>query len=105
MLKSILLLLLLALPCSAQTVVQSQTEATATTTSASALGADQYRSYLLIQNKGSVTIYVKFGSASTGTEGIAIVSGGNYEPYAAPIGEIFIKSASSTSAVVLVSGR
>lgn len=87
------------------TVAKSQTELTATTTSTKYLENNSLRNYLLIVNKGSVTIYVKFGSASTGTDGVPIVAGGNYEPFEAPIDSVYIKSSSGSQPVLIFEGN
>lgn len=81
------------------------TSATATTTSTVALAANQSRKYLHIQNNGSVTVYVKFGSVHAGTEGITLVAGASFEPRVPTTQSIFLKSASSTAAVEIHSGN
>jgi hypothetical protein len=93
------------LALSAPISIQDQVEVTATTTSTLAVSADKFRNYLLIQNKGSVGVYVKFGSASTGTEGVYIIAGGNYEPFQSPTSAVYVKSASSTSDLTIITGR
>lgn len=80
------------------TNIVSQSDVTATTTSTQCLAARRDRNYLLIQNKGSVAVYIKFGSASSNaTEGVSIPAGGNYEPYKVPTQSVFLMSASSTA--------
>jgi hypothetical protein len=85
--------------------IQTQTVVTATGTSTLALAANSYRRYLLLQNNGSTTVYVKFGSAHSGSEGVWILPGGNYEPIKAPIGAIYLKTASSTDDVTIIDGN
>lgn len=82
--------------------VQSQTTVTATVTSTLGVAENKYRRYLILQNVGSYTVYVKFGSAHSGTEGVWLVPGGVYEPIKPPIGAIYFKSASSTSDVNVI---
>lgn len=82
--------------------IKTQTVVTATTTSTVALAENKERRYLLIQNNGAVTVYVKFGAAHSGTEGVWIIAGGNYEPFQAPLESIYVKSASSTAAVTII---
>jgi hypothetical protein len=84
--------------------VQSQTEASVTSTSAQVLAANPYRTYLLIVNKGTVTGYIKFNSASSSTEGIPIPANGVYEPLVAPTNAIFLKSSSTTGTMTVISG-
>jgi hypothetical protein len=83
----------------------AQTEFTATTTSTLALPTNYVRKYVLIQNKGSTTVYVSFGAASTSTNGVAVVAGGNYEPLQSTTSSIWLMSASSTDNVVIVEGQ
>lgn len=85
--------------------IKTQTVVSATTTSTLALATNKDRRYLLIQNNGAVTVYVKFGSAHSGTEGVWIVAGGNYEPYKAPLESIYLKSASGTADVTIISAN
>lgn len=76
----------------------------ATTTSGLALAASPYRDYLIIVNNGATSIHVKTDSAHTGTEGVTIPAAGSWEPVKAPIGSIYIRSASGTDGVTLVEG-
>jgi len=106
--KYFLLLSILFLSFNSFAIISNTlTTMTATTTSTLALAADTQRKYLIIQNRGasgSATVYVKFGSAHTGTEGIEIVPGGNYEPYWAPYNSVYIESSTSTQQVQIYSG-
>ena len=77
----------------------------ATTTSTQVLPYNNLRSYLLIQNIGSNTIVVKMNSAQTGTEGVQIPPGGNYEPYGAPVNAVYIETLTGSSAVTIVQGQ
>ena len=81
-----------------------QKEYSAGTTSALALAENQSRKYLLIQNKGSQDVYLKFVGASSSTEGVKIIAGGNYEPILVPINAIYLKSASGTQTVTIIEG-
>lgn len=87
-----------------QFAIKSQSDVTATTVSTSVAAAEPSRGYLLIQNKGAVNVYLKFGSAHSGTEGILIVPGGNWEPPQVPTDAIYLKSASSTAVVQILEG-
>lgn len=83
---------------------RSQVTVTVTATSAKFLDTESGRDYLLIVNKGSNTIYVKFGSHVGSGEGIPIPAGGNYEPYDAPDDAVYMKSASGSQSVEIVRG-
>lgn len=77
---------------------------TATTTSAKALDINNKRKYLLIQNKGAVTVYVSVATQPA-SQGIQLAAGGSYEPNEAPINEIWVKAASSTADLVIIQGE
>lgn len=87
-----------------QTYNMSHTEVTATTTSAEASVLNMKRQYLLIINKGTATVYAKIGSAHSGTEGVPIPAGGNWEPFVIPVGAVYLKSASGSQSVSVVEG-
>lgn len=74
-------------------------EFTATTTDQILLARDDFRKGFLFVNKGLVTVYLKYNSAQSGTQGIEIPAGGNFEPLVTPQDEIHIRAASGTSAV------
>lgn len=74
-------------------------------TSAKVLGADASRNYLLIQNKGTESVYMKCDTAHSGTEGIEIIAGGNYEPFEAWTCDVYLKADSGTQSVHIFSGR
>lgn len=76
-----------------------------TGTSTQALAQNGLRTYLLIVNTGANTIIVKFGSAQSGTEGVPIPPGGNYEPSKAPANSVFLETASSTSTASIIQGQ
>lgn len=77
---------------------------TATTTSTEAVPRNTNRRYLLIQNNGGVTIYVRFGSAHSGSEGVWIAAGGNFEPNVVPVDAVYVRSATSTALVSIYEG-
>lgn len=76
-----------------------------TTASTKLLDQDNMRTYLIIQNQGTANIIVKAFSAITGTEGVIIPPGGNYEPYLAPGNAVYAKSATGTNSVTIVQGH
>lgn len=96
---------LLTMPIFSATNKFYSADVTVTTTSASVLGVDLRRNYLLIQNKGSDTIYLKCDSAHSGTEGIEIVADGYFEPFEAPTCALYLKAASGSQNVHVFSGR
>jgi len=106
-----LILLLMFLPSAAfaggfQVTMNEQYTATATVTSAQILIPSQQRYYLLIQNLSTtVNVIVKFGSAQTGTEGIQIPPGGNYEVREGVTDSLWVRSASSTAPIVVFGGQ
>lgn len=77
----------------------------ATVTSAKYLDSNPKRNYLLIQNNGSASVIIKFGSAHSGSEGIVIAAGGNYEPIKPMRESLYIKSSTGTQAVVVLEGN
>lgn len=101
----ILLALFMAMPAWADKCsITTQTEFSATTASAVALAQDGARACLVIMNKGSTSVYIKFDSAHSGTEGILLVANGSWEAANVPINSVYIKSASSTDTVTIWSG-
>jgi hypothetical protein len=85
--------------------ITSQTEFSASTTSVRALDLESARRCLTVQNKGSSTIYIKFNSIHSGTEGIAVTGGGNWEPFIVPINSIWIKSAAGIVTATVLEGQ
>lgn len=79
-------------------------ELTASTTSTQVLDEHPGRCYMMVQNKGSESILVKTGSVHSGSEGVLIVAGGNWEPFSPPVGSVYIKSLATTSAITVISG-
>lgn len=73
--------------------------------SAKVLAVDSRRNYLFIQNKGSESIFFKCDSAHSALEGIEIAAGGYYEPFEAPICDVYLKAESGTQTVHILSGR
>lgn len=102
--KLFITLLLFSFAAHAVTNLKDHVTFSATTTSGQALSLNQYRNYLLIQNRGTADIYVKANSAHAGSEGILIVAGGSWEPLEAPIGAIFIKASTGTQSTAIVEG-
>ncbi len=83
--------------CSAPVVIS------ATATSAQVLAANSKRTYLIIVNKSTtVTAQLKYGSAQSGTEGLPVVPGGNYESYEPGTQAIFAVTSSSTAPLTIV---
>jgi hypothetical protein len=77
-----------------------------TATSTAIRPKNSLRTYLIIQNIGALPVVVKFGSIQDdATDGVVIPAGGNYEPFLAPANSVWIRTASSTSTVVLIEGQ
>lgn len=82
------------------------TSATTSTSSAVALVANANRRSLYIQNTdASITVYLKFGAAHSGTEGIKLIAGAVYEPAIPPIQSVYLKAASGTPVVTIYEGN
>lgn len=89
-----------------QTLFGAPLAVSATVTSTSVKAKNTLRTYLLIQNTGALPVVVKFGSVqNSATDGIVIPAGGNYEPFLAPANSVWIRTASSTSTVIIVEGQ
>ena len=87
-------------------VITTQTDFGATTVSIRALSTSPYRKCLVFQMKGATTAYIKFGSAHTGTEGVAISGASTFwMPIIVPINSVYIKSSAGTVPVVILEGR
>lgn len=76
----------------------------ATTVSTKILDGYTDRCYLSIVNAGVDSIYVKIGSAHSGTEGMKIPVNGYWEPSIVPVGSLYVKVGASTSAFELTEG-
>lgn len=95
----------LCLAVSDRTSLVSKSEVSVTTSSTLILAANLNRNYLLIQNRGSASIYVKFGSAHSGGEVfVEIAAGGFYEPTRVSGEAVYMKSASGTQSVTVLAG-
>lgn len=103
MLRSIILFLLL-LNFAFAGGPRTQTTTSVTTSSSLVLLRQTGTIYLLIVNKGSQTVYVKFGSNVGVGEGIPIPAGGSYEPINPPDDAVYMKSASGTQSIELLRG-
>ena len=83
--------------------------ATTSTGSTAAVAQNSARKAIIVQNRGSVKVYMKFdsafGVATPPTDAVEIAALGNYsESCAAPTDSIFLKSDSSTALVVVYEG-
>lgn len=105
---SLLLAFLLSTVCFAGSFyfsVSNQAVVSVTGTSTQFLPFNARRAYLLIQNNGSDYVILKIATVQSGTEGIIIAAGGNYEPIKAPQEAIFMMSNSGTQSVLVVEGQ
>lgn len=85
--------------------INSLVTASVTGTSTMVMPTDPYRNYLLIQNLGTGSVIVKFGSAQIASEGITIIGGGAYEPIKGIFDSVYMKSSTGTQSVVIMSGE
>lgn len=85
--------------------IKNQGDITATTTPTQFVAANMRRKYLLVQNKGNRTVYLKFETAPSAAQGIEIPPGGNYESIDVPISPGYIKTNSASSAVFYMEGQ
>ncbi len=83
----------------------THSEVSVTSSSTQVLPLNLSRVYLLIQNKGSATVYVSFDGAKSSTDGVAIPANGNYEPFVAPVDAVHVHAASGTQAIIVVEGK
>lgn len=70
---------------------------TLTTTSTLLIPENNARKYLLMVNDCAETVYAKPYSVQNGLEGVAIPSGGNWEPYVVPTNGFYLRSTSLNS--------
>lgn len=84
--------------------VTSQSDVTVTTTSTKFLSSDARRACLIVVNKGAATIYIKFQSAHSGTEGIALAANGTWESLVPPMDAVYMKAASGTVTTAVIAG-
>ncbi len=82
----------------------THTPFTATTTADNALPANVYRLGLVIQNKGSDVVYVRFGGTADASTGLEVAASGRlqWEGVATPVDAVSIVAASGSQAVLLV---
>lgn len=80
---------------------------TATTGSSLVFADNSLRSYLLIVNTGSNTIYANFGtiSGSSLVPAVPIPALGNYEPFRAPSNSVFLSTQTGSSNFVAIQGQ
>lgn len=84
----------------------TQVDVTTSTTSTQGLANDAMRKCLVLTNKdAAITVYVKFITAHSGTEGIWLLGNTRIEFQNVPIGAIFFKSASGAPVVGIMSGN
>jgi len=66
---------------------------------------DPKRTSLLIQNRGSSTLYFKFDSNASANDGFEIRPGGSYSPQEAPTNKIMAISAEGNIKIVVAQGQ
>lgn len=77
-----------------------------TTVSKQALPTNAQRKSLLVQNLSGDTIYLNIDAPASASPiaGIAIFTGGNYEPSFVPTGAVWVVGTTGTQAVVVMEG-
>lgn len=86
-------------------VVDQQGTASVTSSSDKVIDAEAKRNYLLVQNNGTASVYLKFNSAHTGDEGVLIDAGGYYEPNYPGRGAVYMKSTSGSQLINYITGK
>lgn len=86
-------------------LITTQIDFGATTTSAKVSSTNSYRKCLILQNLSASIVYVKFGSAHTGTENLQVGANSRWEPLVIPTGAIWLKSAAGNASIVVIEGR
>lgn len=85
--------------------ILTQTALGATTTSVIGLASRSSRRCLIIQNiSAASTIYIKFDSAHTGTEGLNLSAGTIWAPIIVPMNSIYIKGSAGNVSATILSG-
>lgn len=84
--------------------ITSQVDRSATTSSTRVLASNPSRKCLVFQVHGSSTVYIKFGSAHSGTEGIS-VSNAFWEPVIIPTGAVYLKSSAGVVTTTVLEGE
>lgn len=82
--------------------LQSETDIS---TATQVLAVNTKRNYLMIHNKGSESILIKFGSTISASEGLLLPAGGYYEPMKAPRTSVYIKATTGTQTVLVIEGN
>ncbi len=84
--------------------ITSQVDRSASGTSTKFLNSNPNRRCLVFQVHGSSTVYIKFNSAHSGTEGIS-VSNAFWEPVVIPTGAVYLKSSAGTVVTTVLEGE
>lgn len=104
-----LLLLTLLIPSFAQAYnckITSQADAAVITTSALIIAKQNNRKCLILENKdAAINVYVKFGSAHSGTEGLLLRANTRWEAMIPPHEDVYLKSASGVPTVGFMAGE
>lgn len=85
--------------------INAQTDVNATTVSVRILVASSDRKCVVIQNKGSSTVYIKFGSAHSSTEAMQLASGATWEPLVIPVNSVYLKSSAGVVTTTVLEGK
>lgn len=85
--------------------ITSQFDLTARPTSAILLNSKDERRCLVFQNQGASTVYIKFGSAHSGTENYALATATSWEPRVVPENSVYFRSASGSVVLTVLEGQ
>jgi hypothetical protein len=90
-------------------VTPTHTAPSATTTTSALLATNANRRYALLQNIGSVDVFVKIGASAVASQGIRLVSGGGYYEMSGAFGNLMTGAingitASGTATVLVTEG-
>ena len=95
--KILLIFALVTLSANAAFKTQNQISGTATNTTTKILDKLEYRTYLVCMNTGSNPLFLKLGSAQSGTEGLKLNEGATWEPNLAPKDSILVRASSGVT--------
>lgn len=84
------------------TVTFSSMVVAATTVFATAKQQDLTRSFLMVQNKGAVDVYLSFEDTPVAETSIRIPAGAFFEPFSIPSNKLSVATASGTADVIVV---
>jgi hypothetical protein len=84
------------------TVTFTSVVVAATTAFATAKPFDTNRSFLMVQNKGTVDVYLSFEDTPVASTSIKIPAGAFFEPFSVPSNKLSVATTSGTADVLIV---